>query len=356
MKILFLFPYPHDTAGSQRFRFEQYLNILQKKGFHCDLQSFLDKDTWKILYQKGHYLLKSWGIFKGFLRRFLILFRLHRYEYVFIHREASPLGPPAFEWLIAKIFRKRVIYDFDDAIWLPNTTQQNRWVAGLKFHQKTGLICKWAYKISAGNGYLCDYARRFNDRVVLNPTTIDLEHLQKFCKKKAHPGSKPVIGWTGTHSTLPYLEMILPVLKELEKDYTFQFLVIADKKPDFHLESFYYLPWNKHTEIEDLLRMDIGLMPMPDDPWSRGKCGFKALQYMALGIPALVSPVGVNRDIVEDGVNGYICQEPAEWKEKLIVLIKNPELGEKLGNEARKTVETKYAVQANRENFLNLFT
>jgi glycosyltransferase involved in cell wall biosynthesis len=149
---------------------------------------------------------------------------------------------------------------------------------------------------------------------------------------------------------------LLPVLRELEKEYAFTFLVISDQPPGFTLPSLRYLPWNKATEREDLLRMNIGIMPLTDDPWAQGKCGFKALQYMALGIPAVASPVGVNCDIIRDGVDGYLCRTDAEWKNALAQLLSKDALRTRLGHAARQRIEDSYSVQANRLTFLRFFT
>jgi glycosyltransferase involved in cell wall biosynthesis len=353
-RILFLFPYPSDTAASQRFRFEQYLHFLPEAGWEYDKQSFLSEKTWEILYHKGKHLQKIIGILGGFWRRFWLLFRLYKYDYVFVHREASPLGPPIFEWLISNIWRKKVIFDFDDAIWLPNTTQQNAWVGWLKFHSKTRLICKWAWKVSAGNDYLCQYAQKVNKQVVLNPTTIDTDNMHN--QLRAHDRQeKLVIGWTGTHSTLKYLDELVPILQKLEQKYDFSFLVIADKPPHFELKSLQFVKWDKSTEIADLLRMHVGVMPLVLDQWAEGKCGFKALQYMALGVPALVSPVGVNTKIVDHELNGYICDLPTEWENALIKLLENPSLRAEMGKQARLKIEQTYSVKANKANFLGLF-
>jgi glycosyltransferase involved in cell wall biosynthesis len=164
-----------------------------------------------------------------------------------------------------------------------------------------------------------------------------------------------VIGWTGTHSTIAYLYQLIPVLQELEKAYTFTFLVISDKQPDFTLNSLLYLPWNKASEMSDLLKMNIGVMPLTDDVWAKGKCGFKALQYMALGIPALVSPVGVNTEIVNHGLNGYICYTTDDWKNYLKELLVDVERRTQMGRAARQKVENQYSIQANCRNFLDLF-
>ena len=353
-KILFLFPYPQGTAASQRFRFEQYFAELEKNNFQASSQSFLDKATWDVLYKKGHLFLKITGIIKGFLRRFFILFSLRSYQFVFIHREASPIGPPVFEFIISKIFRKKIIFDFDDAIWLPNTSKENKIISFLKWNDKTSLICKWAYKISAGNKYLAGFASKYNQHVIINPTTIDLLHLHNKLKVQNSPTTS--IGWTGTHSTLMYLKNIIPVIEKLEKKIKFDFIVICDRDPDFKLTSYKFIRWSKENELDDLLKINVGVMPLVNDEWAKGKCGFKALQYMALGIPAVASPVGVNEEIIETGANGFICYTSEDWEKALEKLLSDANLREKMGRLAYEKVKNNYAVQANCANFLTLFT
>ena len=353
-RILFLVPYPVGEAPSQRFRFEQYFDALKQLGFEFDVQSFLDDATWKILYKPGNALAKVTGILKGFLHRLLVLFRLGNYDMVFIHREASPVGPPVFEWLIAKVFGKKYIYDFDDAVWLPNTSATNSFAAKIKWHSKTAAICRWAFRCSCGNDFLADYARQFNNNVVVNPTTIDMEHYHNQPKNQ---NDLPVsIGWTGTHTTMKYLDEIVPVLKELENEIDFSFVVISNKPPEFELKGLQFVQWKKETEVKDLLRFHVGIMPLTDDDWSRGKCGFKALQYMSLGIPAIISPVGVNTKIVDDGVNGFLCNSPAEWKKAIADLLSSNELRKQFSKQAIEKIKGNYSVQSNTENFIALFS
>ena len=338
-KVLFLTPYPYDTAPGQRFRYEQYLGILNQNGIEYRLCSFMDDDTWEILYKKGFLIKKARGIFAGFIRRLLTLPGVPYCDYVFIFREASPIGPPVFEWFISKVLRKKIIYDFDDAIWLQNTSDNNQIIAGLKWHSKVAQICRWSYKVSCGNPYLADYARQFNKNVVINPTTIDTVNYHNHIKDQQTPFL--TIGWTGTHSTIQYLDMIVPILRKLEQQYSFTFIVISNAPPAFELKSLSYIRWSKDTEIDDLLKFNVGLMPLTDDAWARGKCGFKALQYMSLGIPALVSPVGVNTTIVDNGVNGIICHHADEWEQAIKSLINDRDLSIRLGKEARKKIEDK---------------
>ncbi|MGI9543577.1 MAG: glycosyltransferase family 4 protein [Cyclobacteriaceae bacterium] len=359
MNILFIIPYPLGKAPSQRFRFEQYFRILDSQGIKYEAVPFLDNATWGILYESGNLLRKALAVSSGFIRRLKSLFILGKYEFIFIHREAGPIGPPVFEYLYAKVFRKKIIYDFDDAIWLPNTSDENKLIGKLKWPGKVSLICKWSYKVSCGNEYLCNYARQFNKNVILNPTTIDTENQHNpylYVKSQLATNKKIRLGWTGSHSTLKYLEEIIPVLKKLEKQIAFDFLVISNKRPEFQLKSLRFIPWNQETEIEDLMKIDIGLMPLSQDPWVLGKCGFKALQYMALEKPALVTPVGVNKEIVENGISGLHCWSEEEWLESIGLLIEDQNRRKILGKAARGKIENYYSVTSNAPNFLSLFT
>jgi len=343
-KILFLTPYPSGTAGSQRFRFEQYFDALKANGYVIANQSFLDTATWDILYLPGNTIKKIWGVVKGFLRRVLMLIRSFNYDYIFIHREASPIGPPIFEWILCKVLNKNVIYDYDDAIWKENTTNSNRIASFVKWSHKVASISKWSTKVSVGNAFLADYAKQFNKQVVINPTTIDTinHHVPK-----QHDDEKVVIGWTGTHSTLQYLEPIADILNEIIDSRNIELLIIANQEPKSAIKKF--------TFIDDLNMISIGLMPLKDDEWAKGKCGFKALQFMALEKPVLVSPVGVNGAIVENGVSGYHCTNAQEWKQGLLELIDDIALRKKMGINGRKKVENEFSVKCNTENFLSLF-
>jgi glycosyltransferase involved in cell wall biosynthesis len=352
-RILFLVPYPLGMAPSQRFRFEQYFDVLREQGLEFEVRPFLDEEAMRVLYRPGNFLLKVWKVKLGFLKRIADLFTLGRFDLVFIHREAAPIGPPVIEWLIAKVFKKKVIFDFDDAIWIPNTSTSNPFISFFKRYKNAENTCAWAWKVSCGNAYLRDHAAKFNPAAFINPTTIDaIGHHNRI---KTFGNEKVLIGWTGTHSTVRYLDRVVPILKALEQEFDFEFLVIADERPDFELSCMRFVPWNKATEIEDLLKMDVGIMPLENDQWAKGKCGFKALQYMALGIPAIVSPVGVNTEIVSHGINGWVCDSDDEWMETLRAILSEPSRLPSLSDAARSTVVSRYSVESNSANFLRLF-
>jgi glycosyltransferase involved in cell wall biosynthesis len=358
MKLFLLIPYPVKESPSQRFRFEQYFSLLSTTGIVYRYQSFWDIEAWRILYKKGHTLQKVMGFTRGVLRRMLAPWLILSYDIVFIHREALPVGPPLLEWFIARILRKKIVYDFDDAIWLPNTSEANSLASRIKWHSKVKSICRWSYRVSCGNAYLAAFARQYNTRVVVNPTTIDTDSLHNPARYPL-PAKRDVttLGWTGSHSTLKYLDDIVPVLQQLEARYgnSIEFVVIADKAPLLDLKYLRFVPWNKEHEAEDLMQLDIGIMPLTDDIWAKGKCGFKALQYMALQIPAVISPVGVNTEIVDHGENGFLCDTPEEWLDALDRLIHDKALRRSMGVKGRNKIIRAYSVGSNSDTVSGLF-
>lgn len=353
-RILFIMPYPPGIAPSQRFRYEQYLDVLKEQGFEIVLSSFWSQKTFSILYNKGKFIPKTMGLLWSIVKRYLLIFSLHQYDFVFIHREFSPVGFPLMVWIMAKIFRKKIIFDYDDAIWIPNVSKSNRLFSFFKVYSNTRRIIKLSYKVSCGNDYLCEYALQYHRQVIYNPTTIDTINLHN--KQRLLNNKKFVIGWTGSHSTMPYIDEVVPIIQKLEKEFQLEFHVISDAAPDIDLECLIFKKWNKESEVEDLLSFSVGIMPLKHDQWAEGKCGFKALQYMSLGIPALVSPVGVNTVMVDHNKDGFYCRNESEWELYLRKLITDKNLLDEMSSKTRRKVEEKYSVQSNAENFLKLFS
>lgn len=357
MKILFIIPYPPGESPSQRFRFEQYLDILKQQGHALRLASFLPPHRWRLFYQRGNTLARLGMILGGFARRIGLLFSAPQYDRIFIHREAAPVGPPFLEWLLAKVLRKKIIYDFDDAIWMTDKINESILERTVRWRSKVSSICRWSHQVSCGNEYLRQYALRFNRNAVLNPTTVDTEGLHNPSQQQpAKDTTRIVIGWTGSHSTLKYLYQLKDVLVRVHQKFPeTTLLVIADRPPELELPGLIFRQWSPETEISDLMMSDIGIMPLPDDEWSKGKCGFKALQYMALGIPAVASAVGVNTTIIHHMENGCLCNTEDEWISVLETLIRDAELRQRLGRAGRQTVADRYSVSSNTPTFLSLF-
>src|SRR5688572_25773773 len=206
--VLFVVPYPIGKSPSQRFRFEQYLHVLNEHHY-VTVNPFWSEKAWRILYQKVGTFVRVSGLAAGMIRRLLLLFSLGKYDLIFIHREATPIGPPIWEWIAGRICGKKIIYDFDDAIWMPDKTDESWFMKFLKWRSKVGLICRLSFKVSCGNKFLASYASRFNANVVENPTTIDTQsrHNPELFKRRDKLDEQIVIGWTGSNSTIKYLNL-----------------------------------------------------------------------------------------------------------------------------------------------------
>jgi len=352
-KVLFLTLHRPNRSPSQRFRFEQYIPYLQENRINCSFSYLLNETDDKIFYSKGRFIKKFLIVLKSFFKRLKELKTINQYDIVFVQRECFMLGTSYFEKKIAKK-DVRLIFDFDDAIWLQNVSEVNKTFVWLKNSKKTAQIITYATTVIAGNQYLANYALNFNKNIIIIPTTIDTEEYQKIILPK---NKKFVIGWSGSITTIQHFELAIPFLKEVKNKFgnQIEFKVIGDANYVNEELSIRGLAWNKQTEIEDLCAFDIGIMPLPNDEWANGKCGLKGLQYMALEIPTIMSPIGVNSDIITDGINGFLASKIDEWVEKISLLINDLNLRKSVGIEARKTVVEKYSVEANKQFYLKWF-
>lgn len=343
LSVLVLAPYSPGTAPSQRFRFEQYVERLAGQGIDMDIRALLDADTAAILYEPGHTAAKSAFVARAAVSRLRDIVAARRHDVVFVSRETYPLGYPFVERALSAI-GVPYVFDFDDSIFLPNASSANRFATRLKYAGKTRKSVELAALVIAGNDYLAEWARPINPNVRVIPTTIDTDAYR--APERRPRGGPLTIGWTGSRTTVGYLEELAPLLAELQREHGVRLRVIGD--PEFTIEGadVEALPWREQTELEDLEPIDIGLMPLTDDRWSRGKCGLKALQYMALGIPTVMSPVAVNRTIAEDGA-ALLASSPTEWREALTRLIQDPEMRVGLGDRGRRRVEQRYSTGVN---------
>ena len=353
MKIAFVVQLPREVSPAQRFRCELWEPVLEKQDIKISTYPFLDMNTYSKLYLPGYFFTKFFGVLKGFVKRFGLLFKLRNYDFIFLQREFAPVGPPIFEWLVTKLLRRKIIYDFDDAIWIPNTSKENKLASWLKAFWKVKYICKWSYKVVGGNDFLCEYARQFNKQVIKIPTCVDT--VRHHNRLKDQGTEKVVIGWTGSHSTMKYLNELIPVFETLQQKYPIELIVISNRPPEFSLPELRFVTWREKTEIEDLLQINIGVMPLDPDPWCEGKCGFKLIQYLSLGIPAVASPVGVNKKIIEQGKNGFLCTTQEEWVQALSILIENAETRAAMGKLGREKIEKEYSIESQTKKFLDLF-
>lgn len=353
-KVLFLTLHRPGRSPSQRFRFEQYLPLLNEAGISYDFSYLLNEDDDKTFYSKGKIIQKFFIILKSYFKRKSELRSISKYDIVFVQRESFMLGTSYFEKKIAAA-GVNLIFDFDDSIWLQNVSDANKTFKWLKNPQKTAKIITYSNIVIAGNEYLKSYALNYNKNVFIIPTTIDTNEYKNSTTAKKE---KIIIGWSGSITTIQHFELAIPFLIKIKEKYgdLIEFKVIGDSNYLNEELSIKGIAWNKQTEIEDLSTFDIGIMPLPNDEWAKGKCGLKGLQYMALEIPTIMSPVGVNSDIITDGVNGFLASETDEWAEKISLLVNNLNLRKSVGIEARRTVIENYSVEANKRLYLEIFS
>ena len=340
VKVLLLHKYG-PKAASFRYRFQQYLPYLESNGLECTVSSLLDDDYLTYRFDTGRISVRP--VFRAFARRLSDLVHAHRYDLVIIYCELLPYFPAVLErYLEAR--KIPYIVDLDDAIFHSYDQSEVpfvRWLLGGKIKK----VIQGASCVFAGSRYLADYSRQQNSNVVILPTVIDLNRYERI--KKVEQGlRKPfTIGWIGSPSTSLYLESIGHVLRKFCEQHDARVVLVGSgniQLPEVPVE---FREWAEATEISDLLEFDVGIMPLSDSPWSRGKCGFKLIQYMACGLPVIASPVGVNVDIVDHGQNGFLAGTEQQWLEALNTLWKDPELRGSMGAAGRQRIEAKYSVQ-----------
>jgi glycosyltransferase involved in cell wall biosynthesis len=346
MKILFISPYPIEGA-SARLRIYQYLPFFERAGIRFTVRPFFSGAFYKILYRKGNYARKIFYFLFASLARATDLLRAFAYDVVFVHREAYPIGPCVYEYIFKKILRKKVVFDFDDAIFLSNVSKSNKFVGALKRHSKIKHIIKLSDLVIAGNKNLEDFAARYNRAIKVMLTPVDTRLYAPALSKKPHDNAV-TIGWIGSPTTSDFLHIALPYLRKLADDcpQTHFLFVGALEDPAFSsLPRLTVKKWSLKEEASFLSAMDIGIMPMPDNEWTRGKCAFKAILYMSMGMPVVCSKVGVNSEVVKDGVTGYLVTNDEAWYTRLSQLVKDASLRKTLGEAARKDCVARFSAE-----------
>ena len=350
-RVLFIASHRINRSPSQRYRFEQYFSFLEKKGFECELSYIISAKDDVYFYSKGHFIWKIWIFFKAFCTRIKDRFRYKNYDIVFVQREAIMIGITYFERSIRKT-KAKFIFDFDDSIWLMDTSEGNKKFEWLKDPEKTARNIRHANLVIAGNAYLADYARHYNKNIKIIPTTIDTEVHKPLHLKK----DKITIGWSGSLTTIKHFEYALDFLKIIKKKYPqVEICVVSDGVYTNDEIDIKGIAWSSETEVQSINSFSIGIMPLPNDEWAKGKCGLKGLSYMACEIPTIMSPVGVNTEIIKHGENGFLASSTEEWVEYLSKLIESEELRNKMGKAARETVLKEYSVLSQQENYLKAF-
>ncbi|HLV23603.1 MAG TPA: glycosyltransferase family 4 protein [Moheibacter sp.] len=341
MKVLYLTKYTR-MAGSSRMRSFQYFPYLEKAGIQVEAKPFFDD-----AYLKDFYAGKKniFSVIRSYVRRFFVLFTVFRYDIVVIEKEIFPYLP-AFAERILQILGVKYIADYDDAIFHNYDQSRNSLIRNF-LGNKIGKVMKYSRLTVAGNQYLADYAVKSGaGKVEIIPTVIDLNRYS-VKRDSISENENFVVGWIGTKTTFEkHLDPCKNWIQKLEKTNPEIIFHIVGIPQDMGLgKNVRWIPWSEETEAAEIQKMDVGIMPLEDSLWERGKCAYKLIQYAACGIPGVASDVGMNKEVTIDGHTGFLAESEKEWKSRILELKNNPELRKELGHNARKWVEEKYCIQ-----------
>jgi glycosyltransferase involved in cell wall biosynthesis len=324
-------------AASHRVRLGQYCNGLMHEGINLQVNSLLGDSYLKSRFDTGQY--KAMPVIAAVIQRLRLLLKSRRYDAAILHCEMFPLMPG---WLECELLKLPYIYDFDDAFYMRYKNGSLSILSpflGNKFDR----VIKDAAAVTAGNAHLANYASSINGDVTLLPSAVDTNH---FRPRKVSENAVFTVGWIGSPSTERYLENLVVPLARFGEKTSVRFFVVGGKAPIIPNVEVLEIQWTEDTEVELINNFDIGVMPLPDDEWARGKCAFKLVQYMACGVPVVASRVGANIDLVTPEC-GILVDSDEEWFNGIRSLFEQSMLRQRMGTIARQRVVDAYSVEKN---------
>jgi glycosyltransferase involved in cell wall biosynthesis len=348
-RMLIICPFPQGVAAAQRLKFEQYYDDWRAAGWDVEVAPFMDLALWQVVYQPGHHAAKFVGVARGYLRRIRDLFRVSRYDLIYCHMYVTPLGTSLFERLVRALSR-RLVYDVEDNVVThvdrAGGDHPNPLLRVLRGSGKYRYLIRTADHVVTSSPSLNDLCGGLNGRKACTYISSSVDS-DRFVPASRHANDdRIVIGWTGTFSSRPYLDLLRPVFQQLAKERDFRLRVIGNfdyQLPGVDLE---VLRWSAEQEIEQLQGIDIGVYPLPFDDWVGGKSGLKAIQYMMMGLPCVATDVGTTPLIIRHDDNGLLARTERDWLEALRRLLDDPDLRRRLGEQARRDAVAKYSVKA----------
>lgn len=347
MKVLGLASYPIEAAAT-RYRLQQFVAPLAARGISLAIHPFLDAQQFAQLYRRDALPRTAIGLARSAFLRLIDVVRASRVDVILVQREAMIFGPPLIEWLAARVLRRPMVLDLDDATYVSYTSPTyGRVGRTLKWFSKTDDLIRWASIVTCGNRAIAEYVSSQGAIARVVPTVVDTDIFRPVMRADT---KLPVLGWIGTHSTFPYLQSIFPVISKLAKTHSFRLKVVGAgvsevTVPGVTVEN---LPWSLEREVADFQGIDIGLYPIDaalySGQWAAGKSGFKAIQYMAVGVPYVATPVGGSAEIGEVGKTHLFAASEAEWRLALATLLADSELRRRMGDEARSYALANYGL------------
>ena len=344
MKVLALVPSQQGYSPGQRGSIELWEKVLEPEGISLDFAPFESGKLREILYQPGNQFRKAAEMVASYARRIRLLERVNDFDAVFVYREAALLGPAFLERMIAR--KKPIIYQLDDPLFIPYRSPANGLLSYLKFFGKVKEIVRISSAVLVNSGPIREFAERYSNNVWQIPSVVDID---KFVYRESDQLRKPVcVGWSGSPTTIKNLKMIEAPLAQISKDEACDISLIGTDNFGLTTVRHEAKRWNSETEVEDLRRIQIGLVPLPDDnPWNPYKFIMKTAQYMSLGIVPVGTPMASNTEVIRHGENGFLAGTDREWKDAISTLIHDEKLRCAMSGQAAKDAAEKYSLQAN---------
>jgi len=340
LRILFLTKYPEEGASS-RYRVFQYINALSERGIESDVRPFYSSAGFQSVFGKGSTLKRTLAVLTGSMRRFLSVLTSGRYDLVYVQRELLPFGPPVLERWLSR-HGGRLLFDYDDALFIGKPSAVSPLATQLRSTERILEIFALVDAVVAGNRWLKEQAEKRGATAYLLEVAEDT---RRITLRPPHREMDAVaLGWLGSRSTEKYLEGLTPVLERFfQRHPEARLIVVGGGQYTPEGLPVEHVPWSFESEVAQLHRFDIGLMPLPMEDWSKGKCGGKARTYMAAGIPAVVQDIGYNQELIRHGETGFLMPSDHEtWLATLTRLTSDPELRQSVGERARTEVKERF--------------
>jgi glycosyltransferase involved in cell wall biosynthesis len=354
MEVLALIPNQYGHAPGQRSSIELWETVLAPVGINIQYAPFETERLHEVLYRPGYYATKIAEMLRAYVDRLKLLGDLKRFDAVFVYREAALLGPAILEKIVARR-GVPIIYQLDDPLFVPYTSPNNGYLSYLKFFGKIADICRLAKVVMVNSTPIREYVSQYNQNIWQVPSVVDTKQYVYRPDLLQNQTGEVCIGWSGSPTTIGNIRVVANALRMLAEQVPHRVHLIGGTQFDLPGVKYTAQNWSAETEVSDLRKMQVGMVPLPVNEWNKRKFYMKTAQYMALGIPTVATPLGSNPEVVEHGVTGFLANSDEEWVEYLKTLIEDHDLRLRMSREAAKVAQEKYSLEGNTSKIIEAF-
>jgi glycosyltransferase involved in cell wall biosynthesis len=354
MEVLALIPNQYGHAPGQRSSIELWQSVLAPVGINIHYSPFESERLHEVLYQRGHYATKIKEMVRAYVERIKLLGDLKQFDAVFVYREAALLGPAFLEKMVARRGLP-IIYQLDDPLFIPYTSPSNGYLSYLKFFGKIADICRLSKVVMVNSTQIREYVSQYNQNIWQVPSVVDTKQYVYRPELLDRQSSEVCIGWSGSPTTIGNIRVIAGALRKLAVEVKHRVHLIGGTEFDLPGVEYVAQKWSAETEVDDLRKMQVGMVPLPVNEWNKRKFYMKTAQYMALGIPTVATPLGSNPEVVQHGVTGFLADSENEWVEYLKLLINDRELRLRMSQAAAQAAQEKYSLEGNTGKIIQAF-